>query len=137
MPTKTRKKKWVQKTHMTNPLQDRWDIPVEVRSESNLREHWSVRMTRAQEQKSAVFACVRSYDVVRWRDLLPVRGIRITFTRLGGRKMDRSNLPVAFKAIEDALAKVMQVDDGHANWLPHYEQSPGGPVGVRISIEEA
>ena len=48
--------------------------------------------------------------------------IYITFTRLGGRKLDRSNLPTATKA------------DGDPRWIASWDQEPGGPMGVRITL---
>jgi hypothetical protein len=62
--------------------------------------------------------------------------LRVTFTRLGGRMMDRSNLPAAMKGLEDATAYCLGADDGHPAWHSFFEQQPTSPVGVMIQIEE-
>ena len=40
------------------------------------------------------------------------RRLVVTFTRLGGKRLDRSNLPTATKAVEDAVAFMLGADDG-------------------------
>ena len=60
--------------------------------------------------------------------------LRVRMTRLGGRKMDRSNLPAARKGIEDAIAYLLGADDGDSRWHPEYDQEPGGDVGVGIDV---
>jgi hypothetical protein len=63
------------------------------------------------------------------------KALRIVFTRLGGRRMDRSNLPTAIKATEDALAFMMGACDGDPRWRNEFAQEPGGAFGVRIELE--
>ena len=55
--------------------------------------------------------------------------LAITFTRLGGRRLDKSNLSVALKASEDAVCLMLGADDGDPRWQPTWEQEPGGAVG--------
>ncbi len=132
-----KRKQWLEPCTYLNG----WDIPVQVVSESNNREHWTKKNARKKEQQLGVIAAIKSNIYSSWvLDWLPVhianKPFRITFTRCGGKKMDRSNLPVAFKGVEDVLADLLGIDDGHANWLAAWEQEPGGPVGIKIRIEE-
>jgi hypothetical protein len=63
------------------------------------------------------------------------KALRIVFTRLGGRRMDRSNLPTAIKATEDALAFMMGACDGDPRWRSEFAQEPGGAFGVRVEMQ--
>ncbi len=60
--------------------------------------------------------------------------LRVRLVRLGGRTLDRSNLPTATKAVEDAVAFMLGADDGDRRWCAEWDQEPG-PVGVRVEIE--
>ena len=60
--------------------------------------------------------------------------LRATFTRLGGRKLDTSNLPSSMKAVEDAVCMYLGIDDGSPLWLPTFAQEPGGQVGVKFCL---
>ncbi len=113
-----------------------WTLPVETSSEANGRE-WRKRSNRTQAARKVVSAQLG-------RDLIYLAAfaahfhaggaLRITFTRLGGRKLDRSNLPTALKSTEDAVALLMGADDGDPRWQPTWEQEPGGAVGVRVEL---
>jgi hypothetical protein len=116
----------------------RWSITLEVgcqvRSEPNERCHWAVRRRRFQEQAGALrtaweaspFAVVES-----WEHLLP---LRVTFTRVGKRKLDTDNLSGGFKGLRDALAELLGIDDGDELLTWEYQQERGQP-GVRLHIE--
>ncbi len=116
-----------------------WTLPVETSSEANGRE-WRKRSNRTQAARRVVSAQLG-------RDLVYLAvfaahyhaggALRITFTRLGGRKLDRSNLPTALKATEDALCLMLGADDGDPRWQPAWEQEPGGAVGVRVELARA
>lgn len=58
----------------------------------------------------------------------------VAFTRLGGRRLDASNLPTATKATEDAIAFLMGVDDGDPRWRASWEQEVADVIGVRVQI---
>lgn len=113
-----------------------WVIPIATVSETNERK-WRERSRRTQAARAAVSKALGPH----LRHLAPVaeayhagREVRVLFTRLGGHRLDKSNLPAAFKATEDALALMMGASDGAKNWLPDWEQVPGGPCGVRIEL---
>ncbi len=113
-----------------------WVLPIETSSEANGRE-WRKRSSRTQAARKAV-------SVAFGKSLLWVacyadhyhRGgvLRVALTRLGGRKLDRSNLPAALKATEDAVAMMLGADDGDPRWQPAWEQEPGGAAGVRVAL---
>jgi hypothetical protein len=112
-------------------------IPVVTRSEINLKD-WKARNRRNSEAWKAVSRTLGPH----LKDLAPYaeayaadRALRVTFTRLGGRRMDQSNLPTATKATEDAVAFMLGADDGDPRWHPSWKQEPGGPHGVRVEIE--
>jgi hypothetical protein len=113
--------------------------PVKAVGEVNARD-WKARSRRTDAAWSAV-----SRTLGRHLSLLAPfadayhgdMALRILFTRLGGRRMDRSNLPTAIKATEDALAFMMGACDGDPRWRSEFAQEPGGVVGVRIELEVA
>jgi hypothetical protein len=114
-------------------------LGIETASEANGRD-WKARNRRGGAAWKAVSRlCGRNI-----RHLAPLAehyychdgALKIVFARIGGRKMDRSNLPAAMKAVEDALAFMLGADDGDPRWQAEWEQQPGpGPVGVSISIK--
>ena len=114
-------------------------VPVATVSESNGRE-WRKRSNRTKRARKALA------DVLgpRLGLLAPFAeafhagiALRVVLTRLGGRKVDRTNLPGCVKAVEDHLSRAMLADDGDPRWWVEYAQEPGvGPVGVRIEITE-
>lgn len=114
-----------------------WEIPLVTTSEVNSRD-WRKRSKRTDAAWAAVSKAVgRSLNYLAafafdFHDLgLPVYA---RFTRLGGRKLDKSNLPTALKATEDALCFMMGADDGAANWHPSWAQEPCDGMGVRIEL---
>lgn len=116
-----------------------WVVPLATAVEVNDR-NWRARSARTHAARRAVSRVLGPH----LRALAPLaehyhRGgaLRVTLTRLGGRKCDRSNLPTALKAVEDALAMTLGADDGDARWRASFEQEPGGLVGVQITLEVA
>lgn len=120
-----------------NAIVATWTIPLETKSESNQRE-WRGRSARTQAARRAVsqaFGPTLAF-VARFSEHYHAGGIiRVTFTRLGGKRMDRSNIPAAMKGGEDAAALIIGADDGDTRWRAEFAQEPGGPAGVRIEME--
>ncbi len=138
MPDRVKRaKRYVKFAWQTSALDDMFTLPIEVRSESNLREHWTMKNKRKREQQMLIKMIFhgKRQCFERWKKAYAAGPIRITFTKLGGRRLDRSNLPVSFKGIEDAFAWLMGCNDGHEHWIAAWEQEPGGPVGIKIRIE--
>lgn len=114
-------------------------MPVETKSESNQRE-WRNRSKRSNAAWRAVSKTFGPglHKLAQFAFAYHLgKSLKITFTRLGGRKLDRGNIASALKGTEDACAYMIGADDGDERWDAHYEQSPGGPVGVRVTIEVA
>lgn len=64
----------------------------------------------------------------------------ITLTRVGARMLDPDNLANSFKAVQDAIAKRLGIDDGDQSkvrWV--YEQRATGKhqYGLEVKIEAA
>lgn len=107
-------------------------VPCVVKSEANLREHWAVKHRRFKIQAHAVDVVIGLFG---WA-IHVAEPLAITFTRLGGKKLDDDNLSGSFKAVRDALCRRLGRDDGDEGLTFHYRQDSGnGPKGVRIRIE--
>lgn len=115
-------------------------VAVETKNEINQRA-WQGRNRRAGAAWMAVRKAVGG-------NLATIGGfalhfangnpLRVTFTRLGGLKLDQMvNLGAALKGCEDAIAYLLGADDGSPLWIANAKQEPGGLVGVRIEIELA
>ena len=100
-------------------------------SRSNAREHWTTRRRRDRAEEVAVRLAWAGAGLGGWHPPLP---LTVVMVRLGGKPMDDDNLGGAFKALRDALAELLGVDDGdpRVRWRPR--QSPGPARSVRISI---
>jgi hypothetical protein len=115
-----------------------WSLSItlprcEIKSEMNQRDHWAVRKRRFDSQAAALN---RAVALLGLRPDLPPGPVAVTLTRISGRRMDDDNLAGGFKAVRDAVARWLQVDDGDPRvaWL--YQQEPGkGTPAVRVLIE--
>jgi hypothetical protein len=116
-------------------------LPIETASEINGRD-WrkrSKRTDKAWRVVSRTFgpSLVTLGMMTMWTHR-EGRALRVTLTRLGGRRLDAANLPTALKATEDALAFLCGLDDGDPRWVAKFEQDPDFPeVGVRVTITDA
>lgn len=110
-------------------------MPIRLVSEANMREHWFVKNKRKKQQQAIVQACWISEGMnrVEWRFPL-----KITFTRIGARRMDSDNLAGSGKAVRDELAKLLGVNDGDETKVTwHYQQRTGkrGEYAVEIELK--
>lgn len=111
-------------------------LPVVTRSEAN-ESKWVKKMSRKLSTKRAVRETLGPHH----DKLSPFalayhagRALRIVFTRLGGKRLDRGNISVSLKAVEDCLEGALLANDGDPRWRAEYKQEPGGAVGVRIEL---
>lgn len=114
-----------------------WLVGVETRSESNQRK-WKDKSNRTKAARAAVSKCFGKTlaALAVFAEHYHAGGaVRVEFTRLAPRRLDRGNVSVALKAVEDALALLMGADDGDARWLASYEQEMSERYGVRIKLE--
>lgn len=106
-------------------------IALQTRSELNLREHWTVKRRRQEEARRAW------YETIQFPGWLYKPPLDISFTRLGGNKLDPDAVSSCFKHIQDVVCAWLNVDDGDERLAFHYDQNPGGAYGVRVQIHKA
>lgn len=92
-------------------------LPIKTVSEANTRECWQAKLRRKKAQQAF---CVPVFRAA-FRDA-PTPPLVITFTRVSVAKMDSDNLAGALKAIRDALAHVLGIDDGDDRLTFIYQQ---------------
>ena len=113
-----------------------FDLPgMRLVNISNTREHWSKRAKRTSAQRFAAWAATTR--ALANSNIGPPYAC--TIVRIGPGKMDRSNIYVAAKAVEDGVCDALGVNDGdEASWtLTCTQEKPakGGPkYGVRVEI---
>jgi hypothetical protein len=117
-------------------------VPLRIRSESNLREHWRVKSARTKRERDAAKIVVRA-ALWSWRLLerleqpYLVRLVRIIGPR--GRALDgHDNLRAACKHAVDGVADALGVDDGDLSAVTwdYGAQERGEDWGLRIEISE-
>lgn len=119
---------------------DSWTFRVDglrLYSEANTRDHWRKRHARTKAQHWAI-----------WAAMVPIRGelfrriktwqanrsiLEVRITRIGPRKLDCDNLSGSAKAVRDAIAKGLGVDDGSPMYRWVYAQAKG-PYAVEIEL---
>lgn len=112
-------------------------VPVQTRSETNMREHWSDRYRRSRAQKRTVARVLAVGGVLHTPPPPPVV---VTLTRMGGRRLDDDNLRGALKYVRDALAEWLGVDDRDPRVAWRYDQlavMDAEGVGVRVEAAPA
>ena len=132
--TRTRKKDLLPTVHIPPAT---WIVGLEVKSESNERGHWSRHHGRKAGQQRTVSEALGKHlrvladyaEAFHRGDLLTIK-----LTRLGGRRMDRSNLANAFKGVEDTIALIIGANDGAGNWRCEFDQEPNVRVGIKIEL---
>lgn len=110
-------------------------VEVKTVSEANRsrHEHWSSINARASSQKEITTYKLRA-AYVRCPFPLP---LVVKLTRRGARLLDDDNLRGALKAVRDAVARYLEVDDKHSEIVRYdYAQELAGkrPCGVTIEI---
>lgn len=108
-------------------------VPYRVVSEANQWDGWQARCRRNRAAGDAWRAALAVHHAFAVRLRPP---LAVTLTRLGGRRLDDDNLAGAFKALRDAIADWLGLDDGDPRLAWRYGQEPGGPAGVRVRVEE-
>lgn len=104
---------------------------VLVVSELNIGKGLRAKIARKTAVKEAVRLAL-PIKSAKWWFGTP---IRVTFTRLGTKKLDDDNLTGAFKAVRDVMAEWLGVDDGDTSrvrWV--YKQRASFVAGIRIEI---
>lgn len=111
-------------------------VPIATVSEMNRRDHWSERHRRAKQQKELTLLMLRTAKVDRSRLIAPY-SVRLTRIAPGAIR-DSDNLAASTKAVRDAVASFLGVDDadvfgsGDVRWT--VAQEKGASHALRIEI---
>ena len=93
---------------------------MRTKSELNQREHWVKKYRRTKLQKDTTKAVLMTFTQ---NTDFGTGKITVTFVRIAKRKIDKGdNLASAFKAVRDAVAMLIGVDDGSDRYEWIYEQ---------------
>jgi len=117
-----------------------WLVGVRTVSESNQREHWTIKNRRKCAQQLIVNCILRQRQEALdgFAEHYAAGGILVVrLCRLGGQRLDATNLPVAFKGIEDQLALILGANDGDPRWDCSVTQEAFPAIGIRITLEKA
>lgn len=111
----------------------RWSLAKPLPSAANLREHWTVRHARTQEQRKAASLQLKTQGrewLAHAKRILGNERMRVgcILTRVAPRQLDSDNLQSAFKAIRDEVAAQVGIDDGSPRWTWEYHQRKGPPA---------
>jgi hypothetical protein len=116
------------------PLKLTTTIDCQLISKANAREHRRVRDQRIIKERDATNVALKYQtgrpDVVLMHD----QGARVTLSRpYHETPLDDDNIRAAFKAVRDAIAEFLGVDDGEdrLHWI--YQQTKAARTGVRQS----
>lgn len=121
-------------------------LPLRLVSEPNARYgHWAMKAKRVKEQRTVVRLALGAHVAGR-------APCRVLLTRIGPRRLDDDNLRGACKAVRDAVATALGIDDAdpRVSWaydqrrahpdergtMVHLTRTRGERYGVQIRIEE-
>ena len=104
-------------------------------SESNTREHWTVKYRRARQQRNLVFRWLRATTPRQFWQL----PMHITLVRIAPRLLDDDNLCGALKAVRDGVADVLAGkygagQDRHPDLTWGYQQRRGAVREYGVDI---
>lgn len=107
-----------------------FEVPIKAVNSLNARLHHHARAREAKKDKArTAIAFMVAGGHLAVRPLL-----RVTLTRVGPRALDGDNLQSALKAVRDAVAHKLGVDDGGPLVTWEYAQERG-EYAVRVRIE--
>src|SRR5262245_1119228 len=110
-------------------------MPVRVDSETNAREHWAKKRNRKKAQKETLFTAwlvAINAEEAQCPVKLPCV---VRLIRVGPKRLDTDNLGESFKAIRDAIAWAIDVDDGDERIKWEYAQVPVGKRVYQVRVE--
>jgi hypothetical protein len=102
-------------------------------SEANQRDHWSVKAARVKHQRNLVTLVLRGTVA---KLMMACAPLEVTITRVAPRSLDSDNLVGSAKAVRDAVAAVLGVDDRDARVSWRVEQARGR-YSVLVAIKVA
>lgn len=113
------------------------EVPVQILSEMNTRDHWAKRRARFRKQREAVY-----YTLLPLAPMLRLitanEAAVVTLTRLGPTILDSDNLAGGFKACRDEVANQLGIDDGSSRieWIYRQAKSRTYSASIRIEKQE-
>lgn len=112
-------------------------VPIATVSELNRRDHWAEKHRRSKQQRELTTLLLRSANVDKKALRAP---FVVTLTRIApGAIKDSDNLASSTKAVRDAVASFLGVDDadvtgnGSVRWVVLQEKGP--EYGLKIQIQ--
>jgi len=109
------------------------ELPIKIISEANNADHWSQKRKRRESIKDEVLI-----EMAKLLRGFPFRlPCQVVLTRFGARRMDDDNLANAFKAVRDAVAQKLRVDDGdtkNIKWIYDQDTYRYKEYGIKIQI---
>lgn len=110
-------------------------VPIKLAVGLNNREHWAAAHRRVLKERQAVWACFpRRKMPEAWP--MPIY-VRLTRTSPRVRPMDFDNLVGSLKGIRDAVAWLLNVDDGDESRIRFTYARETGPWGVIVDLRDA
>lgn len=109
-----------------------FDAPVKTISEANNRDHWRKKSERRKSQQQEVD--IMLLNALQGRKVaLPCV---VKLTRIGAKVLDSDNLAGSFKAVRDAIARRIGIDDGDSRIRFEYDQAANGrrEYNIKVSI---
>lgn len=110
------------------------EVPIKTVSELNRREHWASRARRVKAQRAATMLALRCSRIDPVDEYLDAARLRVLLVRIGPRKLDGDNLQGALKAVRDAVAEWVSIDDGNDWYEWSYAQQTGKGYAVQVYI---
>lgn len=119
------------------PFTHEFAFPLRTVTGLNARESWQVKAKRVKRERAATTNALRkALRVPRWRCSGVVRlPALVTLTRIGPKEPDDDAIAPALKAVRDAIASYLGVDDGCDYLCFRYMPHEQGEFGVRVRIE--
>lgn len=119
-------------------------MPIRTISESNQREHWRGRSTRHQKQREVAGIITKSWMELHGIHTHPSANNRnravesVSLMRLSLSRLDRGNLAVALKSVQDGICDALGIDDGDPEIEWFYDQAPEvetACLGVLVEVQ--
>ncbi len=108
---------------------------LRVNTPGNSRTHWRVEAKRAkQERLLANLACSQLGSKVK-KQLLAAKKLKVTFVRVGMRKLDRTNCVGAMKHCQDGMCDWLGIPDSSDWYEWEWPIQERGDDAVRIILE--
>lgn len=102
-------------------------LPIRIESEANRRDHWAARHRRFKGQQRTTLLLLSQAP----KPPLPCTA---TLTRIGRRLLDGDNLAGGFKAVRDAIAHWLGIDDADPRVTWTYAQRAGKTYGIEVEF---